>query len=391
MRIDERTLDLSPGEGARGFALRLLSDAREAAGRLEADADDEALHDFRVALRRLRTALRALRPWLKDRVPRRHEKRLRKIARSTNEARDAEVQLAWLDSQRAALASGPRRAGFDRLVERLEERGRSGPDPARVADRFRRAAAKLRRQLGARPSGSPAQRAGAPSLRGVLATLARDQVAALRERMGAIRGPSDREAIHLARIEGKRLRYLLEPLRSSRRAGAARTIAALKRLHDVLGDLHDAHVLADELREALVDVAAERALQVHALLFAEVAGAGASHDLRANPRAGLLAIARLVRARRDTLHAEVERAWRAGGMDALSTEVRAVAASLEAGTATISDARIRAGRAVVEGRAVVLRAPQAMHTAGGPGDGEKKRPRGAAAGRKRAHGKRARR
>lgn len=331
MRIDERAVDLSAEEGARVVALGLLSEAGQAAERLAASADDEALHDFRVALRRVRSALRAFRPWLEDSVQPRHEKRLRRIARSTNEARDAEVQLAWLRTKRAALASERQRVGLDLLVERFEARTRGGPDPARVADRYRRAAEKLQRRLRTYERKVEASGAAGTSFGGVLATLVGDQVQALCERMGAIRGPSDQEAVHRARIEGKRLRYLLEPLRGHRHADASESIEHLKRLQNVLGDLHDAHVLAGELRGALVDAAAERARQLHASIFSEGASDAVLRDqVRASPRAGLLSLARLVRERRDALHADLEREWRAGGMDALSAEVRAIAASLEA-------------------------------------------------------------
>ena len=43
--------------------------------------DTEALHDFRVALRRLRSTLRTYRPWLGDGARRKHVKRLRAVAR----------------------------------------------------------------------------------------------------------------------------------------------------------------------------------------------------------------------------------------------------------------------------------------------------------------------
>jgi len=331
MRIDERTVDLSAEEGARVVALGLLSESVEAAERLEARADDEVLHDFRVTLRRLRSTLRAFRPWLEDSVPPRHEKRLKRIAQSTNEARDSEVQLEWLGTKRAALAAERLRVGLDLLVERFEARTRGGPDPARVADRYRRAAEKLQRRLRTYERNVEAGVVAGTSFGGVLASLVGEQVQALRARMDAIRGPSDQEAVHAARIEGKRLRYLLEPLRGHRHADASESIDHLKRLQNVLGDLHDAHVLAGELREALVGAAVERAQHLHATVFSEDAsGAVVGDRLRPSPRAGLLAVARLVRERRDALHADLEREWRGEGMDALSAEVRAIAASLEA-------------------------------------------------------------
>jgi CHAD domain-containing protein len=331
VRIDEHTVDLSAEEGARIVALGLLREGGEAAERLVAGADDEVLHDFRVALRRLRSTLRAYRPWLGASVEPRREKRLRRIARSTNEARDAEVQLAWLRTQCGAPGSERWRAGLELLAERFEARKRGGPDPARVARLYQRAAEKLQRRLRTYERNLDAGGFGETSFGAVLATLIEDQLQRLRERLDAIRDPSDLQAVHRARIEGKRLRYLLEPLRGHRHADAGRAIDHLKRLQNVLGDLHDTHVLAGELHDALVDVATERAHRAYTAIFSEAASGGATGDrLRSSPRAGLLALARLVRARRDGLHAGFEREWRAGDMDGFSAEVRAIAAALEA-------------------------------------------------------------
>ena len=62
MQIDEDVIDRNAEEGARVVALALIAECDRAAGRLASGEDDEALHDFRVALRRLRTTLRAFRP-----------------------------------------------------------------------------------------------------------------------------------------------------------------------------------------------------------------------------------------------------------------------------------------------------------------------------------------
>jgi len=333
VRIEDRAMDLSAEEGARVVALGLLAEASAAAEGLAAGAGEEPLHDFRVAVRRLRSALRTFRPWLEDSVRPRHEKRLKRIARSTNEARDAEVQLAWLATKRDALASARQRVGYDLLVARFEARAHGGQDPVRVVERYRLVADKLEPRLGTyERKVEPGGDAGA-TFGGVLASLVGDQLGALSERMDAIRDPSDQEGVHRARIEGKRLRYLLEPLRGYRRADAGEVIGHLKRLQDVLGDLHDAHVLAGELRDVLVDAAGERARQLHAAVYAHGASDAAVRDrLRASPRPGLLALVHLVRERRDALHADLEREWRAGGMEALAAEVRAVAAALEART-----------------------------------------------------------
>jgi CHAD domain-containing protein len=382
MRLDDRVIDLSAEEGARVLALGLLGEASSAAEGLAAGAGDEPLHDFRVALRRLRSVLRTFRPWLEGGVRPRDRRRLRRIARSTNEARDAEVQLAWLAAKRDTLASARQRAGYDLAVSRFEGRVHGGPDAARVAERFRRVATKLERRLGTYERKIEKGGDAGPTFGGALASLVDDQVRALSSRMEAIRDALDEEGAHRARIEGKRLRYLLEPLRGYGRADASELIGHLKRLQDVLGELHDAHVLAGELRDALVETAAEQARRLHASAYAHGPSDAAVRDgLRASPRAGLLALVRLVRERRDALAADLEREWRAGGVDGLAAEARALGAALEA----------RAGGRVEHERVVAASGPPPA-AAGGPGIERKASATSAASSaRKAASGSRRRR
>ena len=324
-------MDLAAEEGARVVALGLLDEADRAADELAEGARDEPLHDFRVAVRRLRSALKTFRPWLEDGVARRHERRLKKITRATNAPRDAEVQLAWLASKRDALASARQRVGYDLLASRYEARAHEGPDTAQLADRFRRAAKKLRRRLETyerrvQPGGD-----GGASFGAVLAALVDDQTDEVSARLAAIGDATDELGVHKARIEAKRLRYLIEPLRGYRRADSDGAVRHLKSLQDALGELHDAHVLAGELRQALMDAGAERAAQLHAAVYAYGASDAAIRDrLRASPRPGLLALVRLVRERRDALYASLESEWRAHGLGALVAEIREVAGALEA-------------------------------------------------------------
>ncbi|HET9598072.1 MAG TPA: CHAD domain-containing protein [Anaeromyxobacteraceae bacterium] len=330
MRIEDDVVDRPAEEGARLVALALLEEAEQAADRLERRDDEEALHDFRVAIRQLRSTLRAFRPWLQDGVKRKHEKRLKAVAHATNAARDAEVQLAWLASKEQALAPARLRSGVELLKRRFRER--AGGDHARVVARWRAVARKLDGRLGTyQRRVDAAAPGGGSSLGGVLATLVADQLEAMRDRLAAIGGPGDREVVHRTRIEGKRLRYLLEPLRGHRHADASDAVKSLKRLQDVLGDLHDAHVHAEEVGEALVAAAGERARRLHAAVYEEGGGSAALRDeLRGSARPGLLAVARLVRERRDALYADLQRTWMGSGFEALAAEVRAIAGALEA-------------------------------------------------------------
>jgi CHAD domain-containing protein/CYTH domain-containing protein len=333
MRLGDHVLDLSAEEGARVVALGFVAGARTAAEALAAGVGEEPLHDFRVAVRRLRSALRMFRPWLQGGggIRPRHEKRLRKIGRSTNEARDAETQLAWLATQEDALASTRQRVGYERAVARFEAQAHLGRESiAAAAQRYRRAADRLERRLRTYEREVSSDGEAGTSFAGALASIIGDQFAVLSETVNAIAGVSDQETTHRARIEGKCLRYVLEPLRGHRGVDASEAIERLKRLQDVLGELHDAHVLAGTLRELLTDAAAERARQLHAAVLEHGASRGAKWDApRANPLPGLRALVRLVRDRRDALFAQLDREWRAGGMNALAAEVRTLAAALE--------------------------------------------------------------
>jgi len=94
----------SDEEAARRLALKCVAAARTAERRLDDPSDREALHDFRVSIRRLRSLLRAYRPQLDAAVRPKDRKRLRAIQQATGGGREAEVALEWLTKQHGDLA-----------------------------------------------------------------------------------------------------------------------------------------------------------------------------------------------------------------------------------------------------------------------------------------------
>jgi CHAD domain-containing protein len=86
-----------------------------------AGEDPEAVHDMRVAMRRLRSALRVFGDCYPRKALRRLSKRTRRLGRRLGTVRDADVQLAVL---RTALASAAdaERDGIAFAMERLGER-----------------------------------------------------------------------------------------------------------------------------------------------------------------------------------------------------------------------------------------------------------------------------
>lgn len=238
-------LDRPALDAAIVVASRYLDDAGAAATRLSDRADAEALHDFRVAVRRLRVTLRAY-PDLHDGVPRKHRRRLRKLARETNTIRDVEAQVAWF-RDRSARFTPSQRAALATLRSRLRARRRRAQAHSHVKlqRRFAGLEPKIRRALAALRSAAGHHE---PPFRAIAAVTLETYVMDLCKRLDDS-GATSAADLHATRISAKRLRYLLEPVERDIASGA-RLIDRLKRLQDLFGGLTDAHELRAELRRA---------------------------------------------------------------------------------------------------------------------------------------------
>jgi CHAD domain-containing protein/CYTH domain-containing protein len=215
--------------------------------RLATPGDAEALHDFRVALRRLRSWLRAYRRDIKDSVGKKAMKRLGALASATTDSRDIEVHLEWLAAQRATLTPAQKK-GAGWLTRRFTTEKRRADAGLREAlnTKFTELSAKLRKNLSRYGVAVWDQQ---PDDRWALtaATEIQDAFVDFRRRLGAVEEMRNDDELHRARIAGKRLRYLLEPLVGVV-DGTAEVVDSLKRVQDLLGSVHDSHVFARSLR-----------------------------------------------------------------------------------------------------------------------------------------------
>lgn len=206
----------------------------------------DAVHDARVATRRLRSHLRTFlplldRPWacaLRD--------SLRLLTDGFGAARDADVLLARLQRRAQALPTPdqrrietllrPFRAARDQAYARVHDLLR---DPAyvRVVDEVIEAAARPRFVA----------RADAPAC-DIVPALVDDAWKSVRKRVRR-RGnpPSDRE-LHGIRIKAKRLRYAAEAVAPVAGRRVARIARRAEALQDTLGEQHDAVVACERLR-----------------------------------------------------------------------------------------------------------------------------------------------
>ena len=93
---------------ARVLAMHRLDELSAAYDVFLAD-EAKGLHDVRVAVRRLRSWLRAYESEIGNTLRKKTKRRLRKLAKASNPARDAEVAVEWIAAQTPCRATRARR------------------------------------------------------------------------------------------------------------------------------------------------------------------------------------------------------------------------------------------------------------------------------------------
>lgn len=313
-----------PVEGAIGkIAIGHLEAAADGLSRLSKPSDSEALHDFRVAVRRLRSLLRAYRPFVGRAAGRKIRRRLRELARATNAGRDAEVQIKWLEARRDALRRHER-AGLNWLLRELRRTKRETYTITKREGRrtFAKLDGALRRRLADVVPDEPM------SFRRAFGTLLQEHAEDLAEHLAGIRHAEDQEHKHQTRLSAKRLRYLLEPVAPALDRGKA-AIKRLKALQDLLGELNDVHVLAATVAAGLERVSAEKAKRLHALAL-EGRETELARERRRDERLGLVRIAQLAQDRRDELFAALQADWLGGRTRSFLGELRILGVGMAA-------------------------------------------------------------
>ena len=334
MKLPDDLLDRPAEEAVRRVALRELERAEAARAALVAGGDPEALHDFRVAVRRLRSLLRAFREEAGEPLGKKLRQKLAEIAADTNPGRDSEVAVTWIERLGAEPKPSERR-GIDWLRERLAHRRDEAYRKVEreiVAD-FGTLAGRLRERLSRYRVELRLDGAAVPPVpfRAALAEQAERHAGELSAALARVVTVADEREGHRARIEAKRLRYLLEPA-APWLDGARRAVARLKALQDELGELHDLQLLAVEVAQAVAEAESERARRVaQAALAGDPEGRRERAEMRRSERPGLLALARRIAVRRDSIFAAFERRWlgpEAAEAAALAGDLAALLAAL---------------------------------------------------------------
>jgi len=232
------------------------------------DIDTEFLHDFRVAVRRTRSAIKLLGTVLPADLAGHYAAEFKWLGDVTTPIRDLDVHLLGFDAMTGQLAAAspadlePLRAflvrrrarEFRRLAAALR-----GPRFRAITDDWRKALLEIRDASGPRR-----RRPTAAALARGTTERAFRRIAA---RGAAITPDSPPESLHDLRKRAKELRYLLEFFASLHDPVAYRKVVSdLKQLQDCLGEFQDSEVQRHEIHALADAMLAERAAPAATLL-----------------------------------------------------------------------------------------------------------------------------
>ncbi|WP_460401790.1 CHAD domain-containing protein [Actinophytocola sediminis] len=217
-----------------------------------ADEDPEGVHQMRVAIRRLRAALKAVAP---DRARDTLQGELRWLGGVLGRIRDLDVLLGRLREEAADLTRTERAAAerlFAGLVADREQARRQMLDSLRTP-RYTALLHSLAELTRTDLATTVPDRDG--DGRALLEVIARPHRKLRKDALAIGDDPPD-DQLHALRIRGKRLRYAAELAAPAGGKPVARLIKATKAFQEVLGDHQDATVAEEELRRLAASLAA---------------------------------------------------------------------------------------------------------------------------------------
>jgi len=236
--------------------------------------DPEAVHQARVATRRLRSTLRSFRKLLEPEWTTRLRDELKWLADLLGAVRDADVLLGRFEGHLEALPEADAEAGR-RLLRGLVERREADRGRLLAAMGEPRYATLLDDLVAAALAPGLLPGADQPAVE-VMPALVAKPWRRLRKTVRAAGGDPTDEELHQVRIRAKRARYAAEAVEPVIGKQAERFADAAADLQDVLGDQHDAVVGEAWLRQAARSARRDGAVAAGQLVAAERADAAAA-------------------------------------------------------------------------------------------------------------------
>jgi CHAD domain-containing protein len=225
---------------------RECRDLADAARRTRRGADAEAIHDLRVAIRRLLAFLALWRPLLRERERRQAGRRLRLLRRRLGRARELEVQTRLLSERTVQLAMAARGDALQLLSALEAKRDRRRTDAARRASKSRMT--RIRAALDDAPRALSARLLREPGALDHASSRLQTQERRAKGAIAAAIATGDDVALHAARVALKKWRYMLECHASANAREIS--LAPIKALQERLGDWNDERGLVAVVLEA---------------------------------------------------------------------------------------------------------------------------------------------
>jgi CHAD domain-containing protein len=246
----------------RKLALRRLNRMMRLEPRVLRGDDPDAIHDFRVASRRLQSALDFLMGSPRAAEIRKARRKIKRCRKACSAVRNCDVFIQHIEKA-LTRTRGPRREAWEAVLDYVRERRRKAH--ARASKKlgklnFAQVYTRLRTHLesdtlppGAEPdSVFPEGSAGGDAQlhNGNFERLNQAR-ANLEKYFAGAQGSSDVQAIHRARIATKKLRYLIEILDDLGVQSSRPVLTRLRELQQHLGDWHDLEV-AEQMMEDMI-------------------------------------------------------------------------------------------------------------------------------------------
>lgn len=248
----ELSRDMRAGEAVAGVCRQLLDNMLANEDGVRRDLDVEFLHDFRVAVRRTRSALAQLERVIAPEAARRFRREFKWLGSVTGAVRDLDVYLMKMDEYRSNLPADAAEAlaPLDEFLRRRRRAERRRMLAALKTRRYRNLVDDWRAFLDGGMAGESAP-AGAALTVEELATDRIRKACRRIERDGRkTNSDTPAEVLHELRIDCKKLRYLLEFFHGLYdKDEIAPLVKSLKRLQDNLGDFNDLDVQQRTLQQ----------------------------------------------------------------------------------------------------------------------------------------------
>ena len=235
---EKRTRKRAPAiEHVRTYLRAQVAEIERTDPLIRSGDDPDAVHDFRVAVRRMRSVLKSTRALFDEDWLKALRAELRWIGGELAAARDLDVLVMSLRKK-----AGPDEMPVVRLLETERRRAWKRARKALSGERY----LKLLDRLTSAVEAPPVRRADLS-----LEKVAAREFKKLRRAARKLGPKSSPEQVHRARILAKRARYAAELAEPVARKRSRRFVKAAKQFQDVVGSHQDAVVATDRIRRVV--------------------------------------------------------------------------------------------------------------------------------------------